>query len=45
LPWEKLDEAIEGIRRMMLKSALEVVSEEKLDRKDPVRAEEKQQHQ
>jgi hypothetical protein len=31
-PWEKLDKVIEGIRRLMLKSALEAVSEEELSR-------------
>jgi hypothetical protein len=34
-PWEQLDEVIEGIRRLMLKSTLEAINEEKLDRKDP----------
>jgi hypothetical protein len=29
-PWEQLDEEIEKIRRLMLRSAIETVSEEKL---------------
>jgi hypothetical protein len=44
-PLEQLDEVIEEIRELMLKSALEVVSEEKLDRKYPARATGQQQQQ
>jgi hypothetical protein len=40
-----LDEVIEGIRRLMLKLALEAVSKEKLDRKDLAIAAEQQQQQ
>jgi hypothetical protein len=36
-PVDKLDRVIEEIRRLMLRSAQEVVSKEKLDRKEPAR--------
>jgi hypothetical protein len=34
-PWDRLDEEIEGIRRLMLRSAAETASEEKLSREEP----------
>jgi hypothetical protein len=44
-PLEQLDRVIEEIRRLMLKSATEVVSKEKLSRRKPARAVGKQQQQ
>jgi hypothetical protein len=37
-PMEQLDEVIEEIRKLMLRSAIEAVSKEKMDRKEPARA-------
>jgi hypothetical protein len=34
-PWEQLDEEIEEIRRLMLRSAIETASKEKLSRGEP----------
>jgi hypothetical protein len=34
-PWEQLDEVIEEIRRLMLRSAHETASKEKLSRRNP----------
>ena len=44
-PQEQLEEAIEEIRKLMLRSAEETVSKEKLNRRDPAIAARKQQQQ
>jgi hypothetical protein len=46
-PWEQLDEVIEEIRRLMLRSAAETASKEKLSRGEPaiVAGQEMQQQQ
>jgi hypothetical protein len=42
---EQLDEVVEEIRKLMLGSVEEAVSKEKLDRKEPARAEKMQEQQ